>query len=50
MDGYPDAQKKTVNTLAVEVFLKGLREKRVAEIVFEKGPSDIFEALRYARV
>jgi hypothetical protein len=48
-DAYPDAPEKIVNEIAVEVFLRGLREKRVAEIVLEKSPTNIYLALQSVR-
>lgn len=49
LDGYPLAEKRTVQQISVEAFLRGSREKDAARTAMEKNPKDIYKALKYLK-
>ena len=49
IDGYPGADPDTIHQIAVEVFLKGCKDKRAAEIAMEKDPVTVYKALKYVK-
>ena len=49
LDGYPAAERKTVQQMATEAFLRGCREKEAARAAMEKNPKDIYKALKFVK-
>jgi hypothetical protein len=49
IDGYPTAERKTIQQISVEAFLRGCREKDAARAAMEKEPRTIHQALKYVK-
>ena len=45
LDAHPTAKTETHNQIAVDIFLRGCRSKRAAEVVIDKNPATVQEAI-----
>lgn len=49
MDGYDDEKSTTIEKIAVEHFLRGIKDKHAAERAFDKAPTTIAKAMKYVK-
>ena len=49
LDGYPLAERRTVEQISTEAFLRGCRDKDAAKAAMEKEPKSIHKALKYVK-
>jgi hypothetical protein len=49
LDAHPEARQCTIDEIAVEVFLRGCKDKHAAEITMEKEPHNVQEALKFLK-
>ena len=48
-EGYPHAGRAMLQDIAVDVFIRGLSDRRLAELVIEQDPKTVEKALQYAK-
>ena len=49
LEGYPGAADATIQAVAVEAFLRGCKNKRAAEVAYEKDPPTIYKAQKFVK-